>query len=273
MSCNTLDSQITRLAVSAGALPEGFCPSSMQDLANAFAARLIVTPSANFAGVVLSSLEPSGNAGPWLKNCEEWFVWDDSLSRYVPITKQGFNTEEYFTASGTFVVPAFIYRLRVQCWGAGGGGGVDTGNVSAGGGGAGAYCEKILAVNPGDTINYTVGVGGTAGTPGTAGTATIFSTLTAGGGSGASGGANAYGVVGGTATGGLVNLTGQASFNGSSGFGGAGGSSPKGGGGGTYINPPNSLLLNGKAPGGGGSGDYASTGAGNGANGAIKIEY
>lgn len=273
MSCSTLDSQITRLAVSMGALPEGFCPESMQDLANSIAARLIVTPSENFAGVILSSLEPTGNAGPWLRNCEEWFIWDDATARYIPIRKQGFNTEEYFTSSGTFVVPAYIYRLRVQAWGGGGGGGIDSGGVSAGGGGAGAYTERIIDVNPGQSITYTVGSGGTAGAPATAGGSTTFLTLVAGGGSGAPGGSNAYGVVGGTATGGLVNITGQSGFNGSSGFGGAGGSSPKGGGGGTYINPPNAAMLNGKAPGGGGSGDYASTGAGAGAGGAILIQY
>lgn len=274
MSCNTLDSQITRLSVSMGQLPEGFCPENMQDFANAIAARLIVTPSENFSGVVLGSVEPSGNAGPWLKNCLEWYVYDDATARYVPITKQGFNTEEYHTTSGNFIVPANIYALKVTCWGGGGGGGVDSGGVSSGGGGGGSMCEAILQVTPGQVIPFTIGSGGAAGAPGGNGGSTTFLTLTAGGGLGQSGGTNAYGAVGGTASGGTVNMNGQAGLNGSSGFGGAGGDCPQGGGGGTFIVPGDAAHLNGKVPGGGGCGDYATTTtAGNGAAGAILIQY
>lgn len=267
MSCSTLDQQSTRLSVSAGALPEGFCPDSMQDLFNAMAARLIVTPSANFAGITMGSIEPSGNVGLWLKDCSELFVFDDATARYVPVTKGGFNTQQYFIASGSFIVPPNIYVLNVSCWGAGGGGGEPAGSgVGNGGGGGGGFCQSVFNVIPGQTINYTVGAGGTAGV---AGGNTTFLTLTASGGSGHPGGANSLGVAGGAAAGGTVNIVGEPSWpaDNASGIGGHGGASPKGGGGGTY-----SVSAAGKLPGGGGAGNHSAT-AGSGAGGAIEIWY
>lgn len=248
----------------------------MQELANAIGARLIISPSTDFNTFAIGSTAPASNVGPWLKDCLEWFVFDDSTATYIPensVSSGGFKTQEYHTASGTFTVPDFIYKLRVQLWGGGGGGGV--GGPAPGGGGAGAYGLKIFDVTPGQMIPYTIGAGGASGTPGVAGGSSIFLTMTAGGGSGSLGGANNFGVVGGTAVGGDMNITGQSgdAGNSASGFGGAGGDSPNGGGGGTYINPVNSAMTFGKVPGGAGAGSITGSASGDGAGGAILIEY
>jgi hypothetical protein len=71
--------------------------------------------------------------------------------------------QETFTISGTYTVPAGVYSLKVECWGAGGGGGRSTNNGEAkGGGGGGAYAAvHEVAVTPGQVIDFIVGVGGT----------------------------------------------------------------------------------------------------------------
>lgn len=272
MSCATLDQQTTRLSVSAGALPEGFCPESMQDLFNAMAARLIVTPSANFAGIVMGSIEPTGNAGPWLKDCEEWFIFDDATARYVPITKQGFTNLEYKIASGTFIVPVDIYKLRVQAWGAGGGGHATSAGNSGVGGGGGGYGLTLFDVTPGQTINFTVGLGGAAGSPGIDGGDTTFLTLVGGGGKGAV--ALATAGAGGTHSGATVGINGESGAGtGGSNYGGGDGGDAGGGGG--AGGATDQIIAGGVVPGGGGEGGSASTvhGPGAGAGGGITIEY
>lgn len=278
MSCETLDQQSTRLSVSAGALPEGFCPESMQDLFNAMAARLIVTPSANFAGITMGSIEPSGNVGLWLKDCEELFIFDDATARYVPITKGGFNNIRYYGATDTFVVPPDIYKLKINVWGAGGGGtSSDGAGVSGSGGGGGAFGLSIVDVLPAQLIPFTIGVGGTIGVNG--GDTTILA-RTAGGGKGAT--SVLVSGLGGTVVGFDVNFSGQAGEANSGGNSSDGGSSGGdaggwGGKGGTVIS--NSIALvpgrEGTTPGGGGSGggNAAASVAGAGANGGIAIEW
>lgn len=276
MSCDTLNSSAIQLNVSVASLPEGFCPASMQELANAIGSRLIISPSTDFNTFAIGSTAPASNVGPWLKDCLEWFVFDDSTASYIPagsVAAGGFKTQEYHTTSGTFTVPDFIYKIEVSIWGGGGGGGVDVAGVATGGGGAGAYATSILSVTPGQMINYTVGAGGASGNPGSAGGTTTFSTLSATGGAGSANG-SLYGALGGTASGGDINIDGQSGHNGMSGAGGAGGSSPVGGPGGTASAAGTPAIVNGKVPGGGGAGDYASGGdEGDGASGAVLIRY
>jgi len=69
--------------------------------------------------------------------------------------------------TGTWVCPANVTAVQVECWGAGGAGGSalrtpDTGSVEYGGGGSGgAYAKKInYSVTPGTTYYINVGVGG-----------------------------------------------------------------------------------------------------------------
>lgn len=271
MSCDSLQQQPSPLNVSFGHLPEGFCPASMQELGEAIAGRLVVTPVVAFSSFAIGSIEPTSNIGPWLKDCEEWFVWDDTLSRYVPIRKQGFNSREYRLSSGTFEVPPDIYRLRVSCWG-GGGGGLLPGALGGGGGGAGAFCSSDLAVVPGQTISFVVGPGGMGGNPTTNGSDTTFLTLVAGGGLAATDASGQPG-QGGTPTGGDYMINGGSGTEGFSSIGGDGGQSPQGGPGGSTNDDNIPAISNGVVPGGGGCGGNSPYQAGNGASGAVLIEY
>ncbi len=70
------------------------------------------------------------------------------------------NGQTAYTASGTWVCPAGITSVTVQCWGGGGGGGSRSVNGGAGGGGGGAFASGSIAVVPGTTYPVTVGTGG-----------------------------------------------------------------------------------------------------------------
>ena len=134
----------------------------------------------------------------------------------TPISAAEFN----FVGSSTFTVPAGVTSLTVKLWGAGGGSGGNGYIEGGGGGGGGAYASKVLAVTPGQSINYTVGTGGGAGgyggaflgqVVGTSGSATTCSGVSAGGGQG---GGDGIGGAGGTASGGDINITGQSGLYG-----------------------------------------------------------
>lgn len=243
----------------------------MQELAQAIAARLIVTPSQSFNGMAIGSVEPTSNVGLWFKNCEELFVFDDATGRYVPLTIRGaFQTMELKTASAAFVVPEFITQLRVTAWGAGGGGHYNGADFNGGGSGGGRGI-KIFTVIPGQVIPFTIGMGGTTGNPATDGGDTTFLTMTAGGGKG---GIVNYGVLGGAVTGADFGVQGGTSGQApASGAPGHGGLSPGGGSGGEFSNVVGNTVVNGVLPGGGGSGGYTTSTGGNGANGIITIEY
>jgi len=78
-----------------------------------------------------------------------------------------------YTSSTTWLCPAGVFSVQVECWGAGGGGGgsaaaSSTGNRSGGGGGAGSYVKRTIAVVPGTTYTVTVGAGGVKGGTSTA---------------------------------------------------------------------------------------------------------
>lgn len=260
-----------------GSLPEGFC-GTPQELAQAIADRLIIQSDPVFSSFAIGSTAPTSNIGPWLKDCLTWFVWDDATSTYIPELKDGFNTQKYFSASTTFIVPENIYKLRVSAWGGGGGGGDSSGGTgSGGGGGGGGFSVRIQDVSPGENIVLVIGAAGATGLPfganggntTVADDAGIFLTCLGG-----SGGDNNNGGAGGTSSGGDYNMTGGA---GGAAFGGAGLGGDAGGGGGKAGNI-GLLLANrrGTAPGGGGAGGILGVAdplGGPGAAGGCLIEY
>ena len=68
---------------------------------------------------------------------------------------------EVFTTSGSWICPAGITKITVECWGGGGAGSDGYSTTAAGcGGGGGAYAKKICSVIPGNTYFFTVGIGG-----------------------------------------------------------------------------------------------------------------
>lgn len=166
---------------------------------------------------------------------------------------------QVFTGSGTFTVPAGVYRVRVRVWGGGGGGGTPGGGPSGGGGGgAGAYAEGWHNVTPGQAITVTVGAAGAVA--GAGGTSSFGSLITCTGGAG--GGVSAGGAAGSPA-GGQFEITGQGGASGivfgSVGMGGNGGAAFAAAGGYATLGQ----AAQGLTPGGGGSG------GGNGNSGQI----
>jgi hypothetical protein len=217
------------------------------------------------------------------------------------------------TGAGTFLVPANVTKLKVECW-AGGNGGSGGGTRDGGAsGGGGAYARKnALTVTPGATLNYSVGTPGSAGagqsiaTPvknnggsgdtwfSTTGTvlakgcpaassagglaASSVGDAVFGGGNGATPGA----FTGGGAGGGAAASSAATGANGSVGAGlsgGVGGTGAGGGGSGGHggDQTTNAGITAGSSPGGGGGGGGIKTGTGNvgaaGAGGKIIITY
>lgn len=133
---------------------------------------------------------------------------------------------QIFSASGTFVTPPGVTRIRVRVWGGGGSGGVCciTANLRlAAGGGGGGHGIKVIDTTPGTSYTVTVGAGGAAvagngAVNGNAGGTSSFGTAVTctGGGAGAANSSSvtapltAAGGAGGTSTGGDVNYSGGA---------------------------------------------------------------
>lgn len=274
MACDSLNQQANLLTVSLGSLPEGFCPSSMQELGDAIAARLVITPSGSSSSFAIGPVAPTSNVGPWLNNCEQWFVWDDNLAMYVKMEVIGaFNNLTVFNASGNFTVPENIFKIRVEGWGGGGGGGNTVAGPVGGCGGAGSgYASKIFDVIPFQVIPVTIGAGGAPGAPGGDGGDTTVLTMTAGGGKG---GASASGTtsVGGTHSGDDYGTNGQCGMSGNSFVSGDAGDSGGGGGGGG-VQDIVGTCNNGAVPGGGGRGGLTGvSNPGTGGNGRALIWY
>lgn len=78
-------SQPVQFQVSGGNLPEGYCPSSWNQLFQDMVARISVTPNQNYSTFVNGSTEPSSNQGPWLKDGLTWYVWSEADGKYVPM--------------------------------------------------------------------------------------------------------------------------------------------------------------------------------------------
>lgn len=179
----------------------------------------------------------------------------------VPSTKSW----TYFTASGTYTVPAGVTSIRAYAGGKGGNGATVTGN--SGGGGGGGFAFGDIAVTAGQTVTVsissgiaTLSIGGTTyltanpgsngsgGTGGSGGTATVDVSVTNGG---------AYsGGAGGTATGGGFAAGGGGSCGSPLGNGYAGGSA--------------TANYNGSGAGIGGAGSESAGGGGAGGSGSIS---
>jgi hypothetical protein len=163
----------------------------------------------------------------------------DNAAEPPPVTPPSGNAQT-FTASGTFVVPAYTSALTVEMWGGGGG-----------------------------------GFGDGTGSEGSDGGASRFLGLTAGGGVRGQTSSDTGGGLGGVASGGDINTNGQRGGTGSSGGpSGKGGDAPLGGVGGAAVKK--SVGNAGQAPGGGGGGaDNAlgTTASGGGSGAYVKKTY
>lgn len=69
--------------ITVGALPEGL-DTDPQGLLEAFAERLFIAPTVPWSSFTLGAATPTSDLGPWFKNGQEVYVWDDGLATYIP---------------------------------------------------------------------------------------------------------------------------------------------------------------------------------------------
>lgn len=263
---------------------------------NALVANLSPTPQGFLVGMKILIKVTATNTGPATLNINgaggaqiqkmdgSPVVAGDLLSgSFVPLVCTGYSwvfttptrsdvqaasagNQQFFTANGTFVVPAGVTKLFVRVVGGGGGGarGGASYSLSGGGGGAGGYAEKFVATTPGTSYAVTVGAKGARGDTlgGTGGTSSFGSEVSATGGSGGQGNTGACpGGAGGIGVGGTLNIKGGGGGDGNGNTntvqGGHGGASFFGGGGQTAA----SGAGDGCAPGSGGGGCWGATNA------------
>lgn len=180
-----------------------------------------------------------------------------------------------FAASGSWLCPAGITSVDVECWGAGGGGQANTG-----GGGGGAYAKKnTITVTPGNSYTVTVGTGASN----TNGGDSKFNDGSSDVCIGAGGKSRGNGGAGGT----TAASTGDTKFAGGDGFagtnfqGGGGGAGTAGNGSnGTGSGGNGGLDFGGKGDGGSGPGNLNAGGGGcsaatgfAGCRGEVRINY
>jgi hypothetical protein len=78
---------------------------------------------------------------------------------------------ESFTSSGIFNVPDGVSSITIEVVGAGGSGGFN----GTGGGGGGGYAKGEYAVEPGESLEVTVGIGGSGASAGTTSVSSLIS--------------------------------------------------------------------------------------------------
>ncbi|GAC1040833.1 glycine-rich domain-containing protein [Rhizobium sp. No.120] len=168
---------------------------------------------------------------------------------------------QIFNVAGTFsfTVPAGIYWLYPECYGAGGGGAIQnigTGSAHGEGGGGGGCALGWIAVVPGQVITIIVGAAGsnnlTGGNGTGGGTSSVGAYMSATGGTGATNGGSPG--AGGMGIGGQINLVGEPGFDGNDAAlsipaSGGNAAGPLGGKGGRVMGTPGPIAT---WPGGGG---------------------
>lgn len=113
--------------------------------------RLDVNGNVNIAGIVKVNGD-AGRPGQMLQ------VNNDGSQSWANIF--GYKNRKEFTFPGltSWIVPAGVREIMIECVGGGGGG------ASGGGGGGGGYTIAIVKVAPGDALAVTVGTGGVGAT-------------------------------------------------------------------------------------------------------------
>jgi gliding motility-associated-like protein len=143
-------------------------------------------------------------------------------------------SQDIFTANGTWVVPNCVATITVEVWGGGAGGTAGIAGALGSGGGGGGYSSSVISVTPGNTYSITVGAGGASG-GGNGGSSWFGSatTVQANGGNGANGGALGVGtiVIKGSNNNGGTGGSAGGTGGGAGGVAGTSGSGPGGGGG------------------------------------------
>jgi hypothetical protein len=176
----------------------------------------------------------------------------------------GIGQSRTYTSNGTFLVPAGVTAVNVQCWGAGGAGSTAT-NVGGGGGG-GAFASGLVPVLPGSTYNIVIGNRGSSGINGGNTSFNSTSVVAAGG---TSAGTNMAAAGAGGSVASSIGTIRYAGGNGASGTGSvAGGGGGGAGSTGTGNNASTYIRGAAKTVNGGAGGNGKRLTRGNGSNGA-----
>jgi len=192
--------------------------------------------------------------------------WDDSAGAVTwnPVTSS--DNFELFTSDGTFTAPDNITIVYVTMVGGGAGG--DDSNGDPGGGGGASKISVPYLVTGGNSYNVVVGEGGASGNPGSNGENSSFdSFIVADGGNGDGTGGFDSGDASSSTAGTLASISGGdgASYAGGGTAFGKGGQQASSGAG-TAIQPTANR-------GGGGQGGNPHSGAGNGADGFVLVQW
>lgn len=87
--------QATNLYIQAAQLPATFTGTPNEFLAEIVKRMRIVSPTGtNF--IYTGDTEPASNVGPWLRNGTQWWVWDATTKKYVPIDLSASVTIPFF---------------------------------------------------------------------------------------------------------------------------------------------------------------------------------
>jgi hypothetical protein len=104
----------TSLFIQAAPLPATFRGTPNDFLAAMVKRMKILSPNGtNF--IFIGDTEPTSNVGPWLKNGTQWWVWDDSIKRYVPLDISASFTIPFFigtTTPGTSTPPVWLRTTK-----------------------------------------------------------------------------------------------------------------------------------------------------------------
>jgi len=74
----------TNLFLQGAPLPQGF-RGTPQQWYEAMLERIRIVAPFGFSTVVIGTLKPTSNQGPWLKDGVSWYVWDEDAADYVPL--------------------------------------------------------------------------------------------------------------------------------------------------------------------------------------------
>ena len=90
----------TNLILQSAPVPATFEGTPVELQAAIIARCKIVSPSGT-SFFVISSVEPTSNVGPWLKNGTAWYVFSTETNRYVPLDISASETTWYFIGNST----------------------------------------------------------------------------------------------------------------------------------------------------------------------------
>jgi hypothetical protein len=85
------------------------------DLAAEMVRRMKIVSQSGTNFIFIGDTEPTSNVGPWLKDGTKWYVWDDSIKRYVPLDVSDSVTIPFFignTTPATSTPPVWLFTTK-----------------------------------------------------------------------------------------------------------------------------------------------------------------